>query len=441
MQRRQILILMSAVLSCCAAVSSAQAPTVRVGTPTLVASTTEHEPHLAVDPSTPSHFVAAAIVSTSDTGSFDARMARQTCSAFTSYDGGVTWSRHDFSTTWCFDPWVVIMPDGAVVVSMVGMHSSLPQQGRAGLLVFRSADGGRTWDDHPVGLGRSHDHPTMSLDWHSATKQGWLYVVSHRPTRTGDGQQRYGVWSARSRDGGKTFDDPVYVVVNNLHNLPEMSAVLRDGTFVVAYVDAAFLADSGGTNRSLAYFERRRAWVMRSADGGASFSTPLFVTDACGPPPDYRLSAFAADASTSAFAGQLYFACRRAGGGPIVVATSRDRGDTWKPVIAMRATGSDSTAESRIPGLALNDRGVVGVAWIEATKRPDKSCEQRVYFAASSDGGRAFSDGTEVSRSTDCGTGGDYFGLVAVPDGSFRLMWAAATGNRSRLRVVRIEVE
>jgi hypothetical protein len=164
MQRRQILILMSAVLSCCAAVSSAQAPTVRVSPPTLVASTTEHEPHLAVDPSTPSHFVAAAIVSTSDTGSFDARMARQTCSAFTSYDGGVTWSRHDFSTTWCFDPWVVIMPDGAVVVSMVGMHSSLPQQGRAGLLVFRSADGGRTWDDHPVGLGRSHDHPTMSLD-------------------------------------------------------------------------------------------------------------------------------------------------------------------------------------------------------------------------------------------------------------------------------------
>jgi hypothetical protein len=131
-----------------------------------------------------------------------------------------------------------------------------------------------------------------------------------------------------------------------------------------------------------------RAWVMRSADGGTSFSIPLFVTDACGPPPDYRLSAFAADASKSEFAGQLYFACRHAGGGPIVVTTSRDRGETWTPVVAMRAAGSDAAAESRIPGLVVNDHGVVGVAWIEASERPDKRCEQHVYFAASRDGGR-----------------------------------------------------
>jgi hypothetical protein len=30
--------------------------------------------------------------------------------------------------------------------------------------------------------------------------------------------------------------------------------------------------------------ERRRAWVMRSNDGGTTFSVPLFVNDACGPP-------------------------------------------------------------------------------------------------------------------------------------------------------------
>jgi hypothetical protein len=441
MTRRSFIALASVVVAGHSVPAIAQRPAIRVGVPTVVAATTESEPHLAVDPGNPKHLVAAAIVTSPDTGAFAVRMTHQTCSAFASFDDGATWQRHDFTFTWCFDPWVVITPDGSALVGMLGKHRSFPQQGDGGFLVFRSADGGRTWNDEPVGLGRNHDHATMAQDLTSATRRGWIYALSHRPTRAADGHQRYGVWTARSRDGGKSFDDPVYVVVNNLHNLPEMPVVLRDGTLVVSYVDAAFLADSGGTDRPLAYLDPHRAWVMRSADGGSSFSTPLFVTDACCPPPDYRLSAFAADVTTGPFADHLYFACRRAGGGPIVVASSRDRGETWAPVVAMHAAGTDSTADNRIPGIAVNDHGVVGVAWIDGARLPDRRCRQRVYFATSSDGGHTFSDGAEVATSSDCGTGGDYFGLVAVPGGSFRLMWSAADGNRSRLRIVRIDAD
>lgn len=427
----------TALLSCRTAPANSQQLTVHVGAPTVVATGTEQEPYLAVDPSNPAHLVAAAIVSSHDTGSYTMRMPHQTCAAFVSFDGGVTWSRHVFSTTWCFDPWVALTEDGAAVVSMGGDHASLPQQGHGGLLVFRSPDGGRTWNDQPVGLGGAHDHPTIALDRHSATKHGWLYVVSHRPTRDADGAQRYGVWLARSRDGGKRFDDPTYVIVNNLHNLVEMPAVLRDGTVVVSFVDAAYQADSGAQGRSLTFFDRRRAWVVRSTDGATTFSAPLFVTDACGPPPAYRLSAFAVDASSGAFTDRLYFACRQAGGGPIVVTRSRDRGETWSPPVAMQGSPTDSSA-ARIPALAVNDRGVVGVAWIDATERT--GCEQSVYFAASSDGGATFTPSAEISRMAACGTGGDYFGLVAMPDGSFRLLWSAEQKGVSKLLMVRIEL-
>jgi hypothetical protein len=320
-----------------------------------------HEPQLVADPTVRARWLAASIVHGSAPKYPDSEKD-QTCAAFVSTDDAQTWTRHDFPVTACGDPWTAITPDGQFLVSMVAASADFPQQGASGLLIFRSDDGGHTWSDRPVGLGRGHDHPVMVVDLTSSPHRGWVYVSSHRGTRTDDGQQRYGVWLARSRDGGRTFDDPVTVAPNNLHNLAEMPVVLHDGTVVVSFVDAGYFQP--GTDRE-GSFDTRRAWVVRSSDGGHTFSVPLFVHDACGPPPGYRLSALAVDASDGPSRDRLYFACRAKDRGVIVVSTSADRGERWTNPVLMPAVARAPTPEERIPALAVNRQGVVMAAWID----------------------------------------------------------------------------
>lgn len=417
-----------------------EAQTITVAPSVLVArGSADHpltEPHLAVDPGNPKQLLAVAFLAAKPDLKFPAGQDEQTCAAFHSLDGGANWSRHDFDVTWCADPWAVFTPDGQALVTMLGRHSALAAQGNGGLVAFHSADGGRTWDSLPVGLGRGHDHPTMAVDFSSGTRRGWIYVSSHRGRSADDGHYRYGVYVARSRTGGKSFDDPVWIVPNNLHNLAEMPVVLSDGTLVESFVDAAFTPDSGGSTAREVLFDRRRAWVVRSTDGGFTFSTPFFVTDACGPPPGYRLSVFTADVSGGAFDGRLYFACRAAGGGPIIVTHSRDRGETWAPVQRMQAPARD-TLGYPIPGLAVNDRGAVLVAWLGARSAGADACGSVLYVSASTDGGVTFSSPVRVAS---CTGGGDYFGVTSEPGGRFRLLWPETRDGLRQLRTTTLDV-
>lgn len=416
------------------------AQSIKIVPSTLVAvASPEHpivEPHLAIDPIHPDHFLAAAYLTAKPGVKYPDGQEEQTCAAFVSLDSGTTWTRHDFNATWCADPWVAITPDGQALVTMVAKHTALPQQGTSGLVGFRSNDGGRTWDSLPVGLGRSHDHPAMAVDLSRESRRGWIYLSSHRGRSADDGHVRYGVYMVRSRNGGKSFDDPTYLIPNNLHNLTEIPVVLSDGTLVESFVDATFASDTGGAQWNEVLFDRRRAWVVRSSDGGYTFSLPLFVTDACGPPPGYRLSAFAADISNGQYDGRLYFACRAAGGGPIVVTHSRDRGETWSPVVRMHATTRD-TVTYPIPALAVNDQGTVLVAWTGASGLPNEKCDRNLYAAASIDGGRTFSQRAFVAA---CAGGGDYFGIAAVPGGRFRLLWPETRDAIQQLRTAVLEV-
>jgi hypothetical protein len=75
-----------------------------------------------------------------------------------------------------------------------------------------------------------------------------------------------------------------------------------------------------------------------------------------------------------------------------------------------------------------------------------------VSFAASLDGGRTFlpeqlvSSLTCQSSATDTAiyrrwpTGGDYFGLVAMPNGQFRLMWAEARRGTPELMTALVKI-
>lgn len=404
------------------------------------------ETQLAVHPADPRHLLAVAIAVPAAPMPYDERRRRQRCVAFLSRDGGRRWTRQDLPVAGCFDPWAAITPDGHAVVALLGTHARLPQHPDE-LLVLHSPDGGATWDPLPTPLGRGYDHVTVAVDTTASPRRGWVYVLSGQTIRADEGRLRFAVVVARSRTRGRTFDAPVRGVPNSLHVLPEMPAVLPDGTLVVSYVDAQWNVDDRWADAGT--LERRRAWVLRSADGGTTFSMPLFASEACGPP-RFQLSALAADRSAGPFAGRLYFACQRHGGGALALSWSPDGGERWSAPALVHAAPADTAVIREMPAMAVSPRGVLGVAWVDTRDDLARRCFA-VYFAPSRDGGQTFLPERRVSTGRSCPAatlnggswlrGGDYLGMVALPDGSFRLVWADARDGAFALWTAAVTVD
>jgi len=392
--------------------SAVSAQEIMVGARTIVARAPAGwalvEPHLAIDPRRLNRLLGVAIM-TPVKGSFEEKGDQQTCRAVMSEDAGRTWRHHDFPMTWCYDPWLAFTHAGGAVFAVSGRHPAIDSIGReGGLLVFHSTDGGERWQDHPLVLRRSPDHPTIAVDTTGSNWRGSVYVMSGQNIRV-----------SRSRDGGQTFAPAVRVTPNNLINVAETPVVLSNGTLVLSFVDAGWARDSA--NR-FGFFKHRRSWIVRSSDGGESFGNPFFITDACGQPPHFQQSVLAVDPS-AAGRDRLYFACRRAGGGPIVVAQSSDTGSRWSDPMPVSTEADDSTV-SRVAAMTVNANGVLGVAWMVG--RPAVPCHE-LFFTASVDGARSFLRPVRISAppcaSAAWSTSGDYFGLSSSPTGQFHLLW------------------
>jgi hypothetical protein len=186
--------------------------------------------------------------------------------------------------------------------------------------------------------------------------------------------------------------------------------------------------------------------VVRSIDGGSTFSSPRFVNESCGPGPGYRKAVLGADPSSGAFRDRLYFACIQKGGGAIVLNYSTDQGEMWSDPVRVHSAAGDTTLLRENPTLAVNKDGVLGIAWVDSRSDPGKGCFE-TYFAASLDGGRSFLPEARVSSARSCpdstaawSTGGDYFGMVTTPDGRFHLLWSDARAALSQLWIAAIEV-
>ena len=399
------------------------------------------EPHLAAHPTDPRVLLAGVIISSRvDSEVFG---PRQVCAAYRSSDGGRTWERHDFEIRGCGDPWVGITPDGQAVFTALGTHSAVTQQD-GGLLVFHSADGGRTWDEAPVGLGRGHDHQTVAVDATGGKRSGSIYVVSGKGVRADDGKLRWSVFVARSADGGKRFFRPFSFIPSNLNINADVPVVLSDGELVVSYSDFQRNVDEFTREGRL---ERARSWIIKSTDGGGTFSIPLFATEACGP----GWSSLAVDGSSGPYRDRLYLVCMGRDGGTIVLHRSEDRGEKWSDPIRVHQAADTAVPRSH-PVIAVNKDGAVAIAWQDGRNGPRPTCRE-VYFTASLDGGRRFLPEQKVSSLASCPdsttdgaafkrwpTGGDYYGLAATSDGLFHVLWSDSRTGGFQLWTATVEV-
>ena len=413
-------------------------PSIRVGESVLVSRGLESrpltEPHLVAHPTDPNHLLGATIVSSATA----AWSADQYCAAFLSRDGGRTWTRHDFAVLECGDPWVGITAQGTAVFTVLARHRSLPDT-NSQLLVFLSADGGRTWNQTPQSLGRGHDHQTVAAD-----AEGRIYILSGQGWRDAANTLRWSVFVARARPGRSYFDAVHRFVPSNLNINTEGLAVLSDSSVVLSFVD--FQRNVDGFTRE-GRLDRPRVWVMVSRDRGETFSIPLLVTESCGS----GWSFLAADTSSGPHRNRLYHVCRNREGTAILLHHSADRGERWSNPIPVESPARDSATRSH-PQVAVNREGVLGVVWIDGRDDSTRRCHA-VYFTASLDGGQSFLPATRLSSELSCPDstrngqafarwpkGGDYFGLAAAADGRFHAFWADARSSMFQIWTVPVTI-
>jgi len=390
------------------------------------------EPTLAIHPTDSRHLLGAAMA-------WDAPAGNIRCTTFLSLDGGVEWTRHDLPLLGCFDPWVAITPDGQAVFVAFGRDPKLPYQFSAGPVVYHSPDGGQTWDEQPTGLGVVTDHPTAIADGNAA-RRNWLYVMSTQ--FDGPEFRRASIAISRSRDGGKTFDLPLYIRPNNLMRGAQTAAILSDGSLL-----ASFVENRTADGRRL---QRHHAWVVRLRPGDDHFSDPMFVGDACetlsSGSSGMWFSWLVADTSSSPFRDRLYYVCVQRATREILVAHSSDSGATWTDARPIFSVHRDTLTTPRLMAATVNGRGVLGLVWPETRPRPGGDCSH-IYFLASLDGGDTFLRETRLTHAPACkslangSARSDYYGIVGDDRGRFRVLWSDARGGLFSLHTIVIEVE
>jgi hypothetical protein len=378
------------------------------------------EPHLSIDMANPKRLLGGAMVARAD-GSYGVI-------GISSSDGGETWMSHDFAVNGG-DVWTTFLSDGTGVLSLLGGE-------RSALQVFRSNDGGRTWSN-PVTVATGEDHVTL------LTRGSDLFTISAGYGIGHSGRRRSAVTVARSGDGGVTFGEPERIVASNLSYEAQNPAVLSDGTLLIPFADH----HRPGSRRRL---ESQRDWLLVSKRGGHIFSEPLLISESC----DGRggWSSLAADPTRD----RIDYVCAGRDFNGIQFRYSDDLGETWSEILRVDRPGEISV-QTRTPAIAVNRDGVVAVAWYDA--RNDRStikgnfrC-QEIFFTASVDGGVTFLPEVKVSRAPSCPAtprnvetalrfpaGGEYMGVVAALDGSFRLLWPDNRGGVYQLYTATVSV-
>ena len=388
------------------------------------------EPHLSVNPSNAQHMIAGAIVPSDPLFG-----PTQDCAVFVTFDGGVKWTRRPLGVANCGDPWTELLPDGSAAVAVLS---------RSRLLVFRSADGGRTWGA-PADLGIGHDHPMLA--YHASTgaaDTASLYAFSGKLIRVTNGLHG-AVFLGRSRNGGVSFADTTIRPFTNLNFNVDRGVVLTDGSALAVMTDHMRNVDGHFTDRGV--LERSRTWVVHTIDGGRTFSPMLFATESCGRAIGFP--AAAVDRTNGPWRDRVYIACGSRSRDAILVTRSIKGLEVWSDPVRVGNSAADSLVR-RTAGVAVNPGGIVGVSWLQQANAA--GC-WRVMFAASGDGGETFTRGVAVSTEPSCvdtpanglaaqrwAWGGEYIGFAAAADGTFRVVWPDSRSGVYQLRFASVEV-
>jgi hypothetical protein len=204
----------------------------------------------------------------------------------------------------------------------------------------------------------------------------------------------------KSLDGGKSWSAPVTVTDKAVWGSHSFHAlhVTSNGTVYVSWLGKAdktpgdstaakktAQAKPMGDMKGMAgMHESSSAWIARSDDGGATWSSPIRVDqgEAC---PCCRTSV------VSSKDGTLYMSWRHVYDGnvrDVVVAKSTNQGKTWGQPVRVHADNWKFDACPHAgPAMSIDDEGTIHITWWTG-----KEGSAGVYYANSKDGGTTFSE-------------------------------------------------
>lgn len=349
-----------------------------------------YEVRIAAHPTDPDVLLAASMVIPDSADQFDVIVYR-------SSDGGDSWTQSlDVAPgSEEGDPDLAFGPGGRAYLIEMGAGEDL---------LHRSPDGGRSWEEPtPVEIG---DRPFLAVSGAGAEHTGRVYVHSSSRTDPLDGGRGENAVAVLRTDSGGSevvsrarlhVDGDRYVLGTG------ESAVLSDGTVVFLYPERQDQSDIGMFEAMTAPDPRvhrdpnARLRALVSRDGGESFAPARTVSNwyhRFGRGRSAMIPALAADTSSGPFRDRLYAAWTdfRSGEGKVLLSHSEDRGRSWSDPIVVNRGGGPAFH----PMLAVNDEGVLGVAWYDRRNSPS-GLGYSVRFAASLDGGETVEPGVRVS--------------------------------------------
>jgi hypothetical protein len=389
------------------------------------------EPHLVVNPNNINHLIVAAMRETT--------REQFVTDILVSLDGGTTWKNGRPTVEMQRgDPWLAVgRANDAYCVTLPRLTGKADATERMGIYIYRSTDGGLSWStptEVPFEDGGSYDKTSIALDSTGGRFDGRIYVLAAQGWTDEGGNRREGIIVARSTDRGVSFTVSLRFGPNNnlTHGVGHPPVVLSDGTLVLPFFDMA-------VQGSETFLTHSRLWVLTSRDGGATASGSYLVAESVA-----ALFPFLAVDRSVRHPDRLYVAWTGPQGDTnIYVARSDDRGKTWSQGVQVNSPGENRRKRYK-PIMAVDEGGVVGVAWRDSRDDPRDHCTH-VYFSASIDSGNTFSAGVRVSSEQTCsddwwGGDGEYFGLAAGGEGTFHVIWPDNRSGFYQLRANSIRV-
>ena len=427
------------------------------------------ETHVDADPKRPRQLVGASIA---EPGGRSV--------AWRSDDGGFIWRQIRFPGEpqhqrmyASGDPQVAYTKEGTALFVTMSWRSQA-KRGR-GIDIFRSPDGGVTWDTATFVFGDySVDHPQLATDRTSGRFAGRSYVTFLH------GYPSYDLSIVRSDDDGRTWSAPHRYVTSppepdgsRFHGVNTLNTIVfHDGTLFLPFSRFDFDTSGRGVGAS-------GTGAVISRDGGETVGPrieifPMRPSNQIGRW-DFSLRRslqFAVDASNGRFADRLYCVVTEYEGNRLrlMLTSSRDHGEHWTPLRPVTPELPAHASQFQ-PAIAVNREGVVGIYWFDTRRWPRRD-RFDVYFTASTDGGETFlsavpinsapsdprglgnlaptsgSEGNEQLGATVVvssmfsyrGSGGDYVGMTADADGVFHPLWPDARSGTYHVWTARVEV-
>jgi len=296
------------------------------------------------------------------------------------------------------------------------------------IAIAKSTDGGTSWLP-PVNVVSTpaappfHDKPYIAIDTSvgSPYKNNIYISWTNFSSITGPGTSP--IYFSRSTDGGASYSAPFKISGTQLYCQGSQPSVGPNGEIYVSFVSY-----SGALSK---------LYVVRSLDGGATFGSPVFVSNIVDPgdlPEFYRtptLPSSATDHSTGPYGGSVYVVWQDAtnGNSDIRISYSRDRGQTWS---TPKKVNNDGTMNAQFfPFVSVSITGRIDVVFYDRRRDP-MDFLMDVYAGISWDGGVTFGNrritDNQINPGLDRPFIGDYIGVASL-DYSFYPGWCGFVGS------------